>query len=103
MHTSTILRSDDFRVTDDHGTPIALTGGLRSDDRLGIISPRYEDALLGASGVILAFVTAFYDIQRARQAETGQPFFIYPDYYAFFLGQSDAVRGQAGTAALGQG
>ena len=103
MHTSAILRSDHFHSVDDSGAPIALTGDLRREDRLGIISPRYEDALLGASGVILAFVTAFYDLQRAGQAETGEPFFIYPDYYAFFLGESDAVHGQTETAALGQG
>jgi len=103
MHTSAILRSDHFRIADDSGTPIALTGGLRREDRLGIISPRYEDALLGASGVILAFVTAFYDLQRAWQAETGEPFFIYPDYYVFFLGERDAVHGQTETAALGHG
>src|SRR5579872_2321230 len=99
MHTSKILRSAHFRVRDDAGTPVVLTAGLRAEDRLGIVSPCYDDAIMGASGTILAFVTAFYDLQRARAAETGQPFFVYPDYFAFFLGAGGgegALRGRAG-------
>jgi hypothetical protein len=37
---------------------------------------------LGASTAILAAVTAFYDVQRARGGE----FFIYPDYFLFHVG-----------------
>ena len=38
---------------------------------------------VGASGLISAAVTAFYDIQRSR----GPDFFIYPDYYLFHVGR----------------
>jgi hypothetical protein len=38
---------------------------------------------VGASGLITATITAFYDIHRAR----GPGFFIYPDYYLFHVGQ----------------
>jgi len=106
MHTSTILRTEQFRVEDENGAPVALTDDLRIEHRLGIVSPRYEDAIVGASGIILAFVTAYYDLQRARAAETGQPFFVYPDYFAFVLGAPGAdgtVRGQAGAAPLAHG
>jgi hypothetical protein len=51
-------------------------------DRLGLIVARPGGGL-GASALIAATITAFYDIQRAR----GPDFFIYPDYYLFHLGQ----------------
>ena len=47
----------------DEGNAASLTAGLTANDRLGVLSPRYEDAILGASRAILAFVTAFYDLQ----------------------------------------
>ena len=100
MHTSDILRSEHFRVTDSTDAAVDITAGLTTDDRLGVISPRYEDAIAGASGTILRFVTAFYDIQRARQQETGEPFFVYPDYFAFLFGDGEAVRGMSGSAPL---
>jgi hypothetical protein len=37
---------------------------------------------VGASALIAATITAFYDIQRSR----GPDFFIYPDYYLFHVG-----------------
>jgi hypothetical protein len=100
MHTSDILRSEHFHVTDSTGTVVDITAGLTPDDRLGVVSPRYEDAIAGASGTILHFVTAFYDIQRARHEETGEPFFVYPDYFVFLLGDGEAVRGISGSAPL---
>ena len=46
------------------GTPPSLTAGLTADDRLGVVSPRYEDAIPGASAPILTLVTAFYALPR---------------------------------------
>jgi hypothetical protein len=40
-------------------------------------------AAVGASALIAATITAFYDIQRSR----GTDFFIYPDYYLFHVGR----------------
>src|SRR5437870_13335527 len=100
MHTSDVLRTHHFHIVDGHGNAASLTAGLTADDRLGVVSPRYEDAILGASAAILTFVTAFYDLQRARQQETGEPFFIYADYYVFLFGDGAEVRGQAGPAPL---
>jgi hypothetical protein len=37
---------------------------------------------VGASALICATITAFYDIQRAR----GEDFFVYPEYYLFHAG-----------------
>jgi hypothetical protein len=38
---------------------------------------------VGASALIAATITAFYDLHRAR----GEDFFVYPDYYLFHVGR----------------
>ena len=45
---------------------------------------RRPSGAVGASALILATITAFYDVHRARGGE----FFLYPDYYVFHVGQS---------------
>jgi hypothetical protein len=50
-------------------------------DRLGLVMRRPCGAV-GASALIAATITAFYDVQRSR----GPDFFIYPDYYLFHVG-----------------
>jgi hypothetical protein len=59
-----------------------LFEGFAEHDRLGLVMTQPCGAL-GASGLISATITAFYDIQRAR----GPDFFIYPDYYLFHVGR----------------
>jgi hypothetical protein len=59
----------------------ALFPGFGEHDRLGLVMRRPCGAV-GASALIAATITAFYDIQRAR----GGDFFIYPDYYLFHVG-----------------
>ena len=59
-----------------------LFEGFDEHDRLGLVMSRRCGAL-GASALICATVTAFYDIQRTR----GPDFFIYPDYYLFHVGR----------------
>jgi hypothetical protein len=49
-------------------------------DRLGLVMRRPCGAV-GASALIAATITAFYDIQRSR----GPDFFVYPDYYLFHV------------------
>ena len=100
MHTSDVLRSHHFRVCDASGNAASLAAGLSVDDRLGVVSPCYEAAILGAGAAILTFVTAFYDLQRARQQETGEAFFVYADYFIFLYGDGGTVRGEAGPAPL---
>ena len=56
--------------------------GFVEHDRLGLVMSQPCGAV-GASGLISAAVTAFYDIQRSR----GPDFFIYPDYYLFHVGR----------------
>lgn len=82
MHTSKELRSDSFAIELD-GRPAGIEDvfpGFDAHDRLGIVV-REPFGAVGASGLLLAAVTAFYDAQRARAEE----FFIYPDYFLFHV------------------
>jgi hypothetical protein len=58
-----------------------LFPGFNAHDRLGVVMRRPCGAV-GASALLAATITAFYDIQRSR----GTDFFIYPDYYLFHVG-----------------
>jgi hypothetical protein len=83
MHSSYELRSDSFAVEID-GRPASLSEllpGFGEQDRLGVVV-RGPCGAVGASALICATITAFYDIQRAR----GEDFFVYPEYYLFHAG-----------------
>jgi len=58
-----------------------LFEGFGEHDRLGLVMRRPCGAV-GASALITAAITAFYDVQRSR----GPDFFVYPDYYLFHVG-----------------
>jgi hypothetical protein len=82
MHTSTELRSDSFSIELD-GRQAAITDvlpGAGAQGRLGIVVAEPCGAV-GASLVLLAAITAFYDAQRARSSD----FYIYPDYFLFHV------------------
>jgi hypothetical protein len=83
MHSSRELRSSSFAVCVD-GQPARLEDlfeGFGDQDRLGVVMSRPCGAV-GASALIAATITAFYDLHRAR----GEDFFVYPDYYLFHVG-----------------
>jgi hypothetical protein len=83
VHTSRDLSSADFRITVS-GRPAtvdAVLPGFDEHDRLGVVITEDWGAA-GASTLILAAVTAFYDRLRATESE----FFAYPDYFAFHVG-----------------
>lgn len=87
MHTSTKLRSDSFAIELD-GRPATIAdvlpgAGDGAGGRLGVVV-REPFGAVGASNLVLAAVTAFYDMQRARSDD----FFIYPDYFVFHVGQA---------------
>ena len=84
MHSARELSSSAFEIT-VAGREARLTDlfeGFGEHDRLGVVIGRPGGGL-GASALITATITAFYDLQRAR----GPDFFIYPDYYLFHLGR----------------
>src|SRR3712207_2264260 len=83
MHSSRELRSSSFRIAVE-GRPARvpdLFEGFDKHDRLGVVLSRPCGAL-GASALITATITAFYDLYRAR----GSDFEVYPDYYLFHVG-----------------
>jgi hypothetical protein len=85
MHSSRELCSSSFEVRVD-GRPARLEDvfeGFGEQDRLGVVMSRPCGAV-GASALITATITAFYDLHRAR----GPDFFVYPDYYLFHVGRS---------------
>ncbi len=55
--------------------------GFGERDRFGVVV-RHPCGAVGASTLLLAAITAFYDLQRSRGGE----FFIYPDYFLFHVG-----------------
>src|SRR5688572_10874276 len=84
MHSSRELRSSSFEVRVD-GRAARLEDlfeGFGEQDRLGVVMSRPCGAV-GASALIAATITAFYDFHRAR----GDDFFVYPDYYLFHVGR----------------
>jgi hypothetical protein len=83
MHTATELSSTDFaiRVDGRHGSLHDVLPEFGEPDRIGAVL-RHPCGALGASALILAAVTGFYDVQRAKGGE----FFIYPDYFLFHVG-----------------
>lgn len=83
MHSSTELARNSFVVeVDDAGATFDdLFPDFTAQDRLGVVV-RQPCGAVGASCLLLAAVTAFYDIQRARSAD----FFVYPDYFLFEVG-----------------
>lgn len=84
MHSSRELRSSSFEVT-VAGREVRLVDlfdGFSEHDRLGVVLRR-PCAGVGASALITATITAFYDLHRAR----GPDFFVYPDYFLFHVGR----------------
>jgi hypothetical protein len=84
MHSAQELRSSDFRVVvGSRDARLAdLFDGFGEHDRLGVVL-RSPCGAVGASALITATITAFYDLQRARADD----FFIYPDYFLFHVGR----------------
>jgi hypothetical protein len=84
MHSSRELRSSSFELRLD-GRPAGIPDlfeGFGEQDRLGLVMSSPCGAV-GASTLIAATITAFYDLHRAR----GEEFFVYPDYYLFHVGR----------------
>jgi len=84
VHSSRELSSAAFQISID-GAPATMADllpGFAAADRLGLVVRR-PCAAVGASALLLAAVTAFYDFQRARSDD----FFIYPDYFVFHVGR----------------
>lgn len=89
MHTAETLDGSSFAFTAG-GRKVEfseLLPDFTEQDRLGVIV-RSPCGAVGASALILATVTAFYDLQRQRAGNFGdaEDFFVYPDYFIFHVG-----------------
>ena len=84
MHSSRELSSSSFevRIEGRRAGIGELFEGFGEQDRLGVVMRRPCGAV-GASALITATITAFYDLHRAR----GDHFFVYPDYFLFHVGR----------------
>jgi hypothetical protein len=83
VHSTKELSRSSFTITRaGHAAGLEdVFPGFGAADRLGMVVRRPGGGA-GASLLILAAVTGFYDIQRQR----GEPFFAYPDYFVFHAG-----------------
>lgn len=83
MHSAEDLTSSSFSFTvgGRKATFADVFPGFEERDRLGVVVRRPCGGV-GASTLILAAITAFYDFQR----EKGEDFFLYPDYFLFHVG-----------------
>lgn len=83
MHTADELRAVDFQITIgvQRASFSELFPNFTEHDRLGVVV-RSPFGATGASTLILAAITAFYDLQRAKQVD----FFLYPDYFLLHVG-----------------
>jgi hypothetical protein len=71
-----------FTVGGEKATFDDVFPGFEKRDRLGVVVRRPCGGV-GASALILATITAFYDFQR----EKSEDFFLYPDYFLFHVGE----------------
>lgn len=86
MHTAHELSSSMFAI-EVGGRSASLKDVFEEftdRDRVGVVVRRPCGAT-GASALILAAVTAFYDFQRQKHGRDG--FFIYPDYFLIHVGK----------------
>lgn len=90
MHTTKSLRSGNFgfEVEGEVTGFSAVLPRFDEMDRLGVVVDQ-DCGAIGASNLILAAVTAFYDRQRARFSD----FFVYPDFYVFHVGRRHGDHG----------
>ena len=90
MHTAVELSSPAFgiRVAGRPATLADVLPDFVEQDRVGVVV-RHPCGAVGASALILAAVTAFYDVQRSKSEE----FFIYPDYFLFHVGARHGDHG----------
>jgi hypothetical protein len=85
MHSTKELTSAMFAFTigGRPGSFAEVFPGFDQRDRLGIVS-RSVGGALATSALLMAAITAFYELERARS----ETFFRYPDYFLFHVGAS---------------
>ena len=94
MHTSERIDQSDFvyrRLSVSEDDILSFDEAYpdyHRQDRVGIVSPQFEDGISGTASAILSLATGFYDCLRSSQ----ETFFDYPQHLVFIGSQgSDAI------------
>jgi hypothetical protein len=89
MHTmETLIYEDfDFEMNGHVAQLEDVFPGFNQTDRIGVVV-RQPGGGMGASGLIMAAVTRFYDFYREYQEEESSTFRIYPEFFIFHVGKS---------------
>ncbi len=102
LHTSDRIAQTDFvyrRLRDSETGDLSFTDAYKDyhpQDRVGLVSPRLEDAIYGTAAAVLGLATGFYDSLRSRTDE----FFDYPQHHVFIGGQGARVCARSGNLDL---
>lgn len=86
MHTREILTSADFAFT-VRGHEASLEDvfpGFNEHDRIGVVA-RSPGGATGASSLLMAAITRFYDFHRSRLGNERGNLRIYPEYFVFHV------------------
>lgn len=88
MHTTKVLNSLDFTIK-INGQACVLEDifpHFNKNDRLGIVVRRPGGGV-GASGLLMAAITRFYDFYRPLLGNEPDKLRIYPDFFIFYVGK----------------
>ena len=99
MHTTESLVTGHFAyVRPGHGGAgfSDFFPGFAGDEKLGVVSPRPLDGVLGAGYALLACVTDFYE--RRREGLAANP--VYPDYFCFLGPEQPGPDGPADSSGV---
>jgi len=88
VHTTKVIGIDDFefKINDVKCSFEELLPGFHQYDRLGIVV-REPAGSAGASALLMAAVTRFYDFYRQDLTDEEGGLRIYPDYFIFHVGK----------------
>ncbi len=102
MHTSERVESSNFvyrRLSDSEPDFLSFSDAYpdyHPQDRVGLVSPHLEDALVGTAAAVLGLATGFYDCLRSKE----EVFFDYPQHHVFIGGLAPNVHTRGGTIPM---
>jgi hypothetical protein len=88
LHTTKVLNSLDFsiKINNQEGVLEDIFPDFNKNDRLGIVVRRPGGGI-GASGLLMAAITRFYDFYRPLLGNEPNKLRIYPDFFIFHVGK----------------
>jgi hypothetical protein len=88
LHTTKVLNSLDFiiKINGQESVLEDIFPDFNKNDRLGIVVRRPGGGI-GASGLLMAAITRFYDFYRPLLGNESNKLRIYPDFFIFHVGK----------------